>query len=153
MGDIADMMLDGTLCEACGTFIGEGSGFPQYCSRQCAADRGMVCSKPKKQKPKKAIKKAEAQKLWPDVSKRVLDFAEANGLTVEFRNPESPMFQIAALRGEGVRLVVYPHTTKTTGNRHARIRNESSPNAARARELMIASGFTIKLGGLPEAGK
>ena len=40
MGDIADAMLDGTLCECCGTYIGEGDGFPRYCSRKCADDRG-----------------------------------------------------------------------------------------------------------------
>jgi hypothetical protein len=32
MGDIADMMLDGTLCEGCGEYLGEGDGFPQYCA-------------------------------------------------------------------------------------------------------------------------
>ena len=32
MGDIADMMLDGTLCEGCGVYLeGEGDGFPRYC--------------------------------------------------------------------------------------------------------------------------
>jgi hypothetical protein len=41
MGEIAEAMLDGTLCEACGTYIGEGDGFPGYCSSQCAADRGV----------------------------------------------------------------------------------------------------------------
>lgn len=40
MGEIAEMMLDGTLCENCGDFIGEGSGFPRYCSAACAKDRG-----------------------------------------------------------------------------------------------------------------
>jgi hypothetical protein len=25
-------MLDGTLCQGCGVYIGEGDGFPQYCS-------------------------------------------------------------------------------------------------------------------------
>jgi len=30
-------MLDGTLCEHCGTAIeGEAPGYPRYCSRQCA---------------------------------------------------------------------------------------------------------------------
>lgn len=42
MGEIADMMLDGTLCECCGGYIGGGSGFPGYCSEQCARDRGVV---------------------------------------------------------------------------------------------------------------
>jgi hypothetical protein len=44
MGEIAEMMLDGTLCECCGEFIhdGEAEGFPRYCSPQCAADRGQL---------------------------------------------------------------------------------------------------------------
>lgn len=42
MGEIADMMLDGTLCEACGVYIeGDGEGFPRYCSEACARDRGV----------------------------------------------------------------------------------------------------------------
>lgn len=32
MGDIAEMMLDGTLCEGCGEYLGEGDGYPQYCA-------------------------------------------------------------------------------------------------------------------------
>lgn len=33
MGDIAEMMLDGTLCEGCGEYLeGVGEGFPRYCS-------------------------------------------------------------------------------------------------------------------------
>lgn len=37
MGDIAEMMLDGTLCEGCGTYLGRVDGFPQRC-RSCAKD-------------------------------------------------------------------------------------------------------------------
>lgn len=42
MGEMAEMMLDGTLCECCGTFIDfdGGDGLPRYCSMQCARDRG-----------------------------------------------------------------------------------------------------------------
>lgn len=42
MGEIADAMLDGTLCEGCGCYIEDGGaeGFPRYCSEQCAKDRG-----------------------------------------------------------------------------------------------------------------
>jgi len=42
VGEYAEMMLDGTLCECCGTFIDfeGGDGFPRYCSTQCARDRG-----------------------------------------------------------------------------------------------------------------
>lgn len=42
MGEIADMMLDGTLCECCGAYIGSDAGYPQYCSDTCANDRGMA---------------------------------------------------------------------------------------------------------------
>lgn len=31
MGEISEMMLDGTLCESCGVFIDEGEGFPRRC--------------------------------------------------------------------------------------------------------------------------
>lgn len=37
MGDVADMMLEGMLCEGCGEFLGEGMGFPQYCA-SCAGE-------------------------------------------------------------------------------------------------------------------
>lgn len=40
MGEAAEMMLDGTLCECCGTYIGDGEGFPGYCSAECAKGRG-----------------------------------------------------------------------------------------------------------------
>lgn len=42
MGEIADMMLDGTLCEGCGEYIGDGApGYPRYCSAACARGRGV----------------------------------------------------------------------------------------------------------------
>ena len=54
MGEIADMMLEGDLCECCGCYIdGDGEGFPRYCSPQCARDRGVICDEPKKKKTKK----------------------------------------------------------------------------------------------------
>lgn len=37
MGEIADMMLDGTLCEGCGVFIGTGAGYPVRCE-DCGGD-------------------------------------------------------------------------------------------------------------------
>lgn len=48
MGEYAEMMLDGTLCECCGTFIDDegGEGIPRYCSNQCARDRGRLDALP-----------------------------------------------------------------------------------------------------------
>ena len=31
MGEIAEMMLDGTMCQQCGEYIGEPVGYPIYC--------------------------------------------------------------------------------------------------------------------------
>ena len=40
MGEIADMMLDGTLCAGCGSAIDfdGGDGIPRYCSDACFCD-------------------------------------------------------------------------------------------------------------------
>ena len=40
MGDIADAMLDGTLCAGCGEYIGNDSGYPGYCSPECGEGGG-----------------------------------------------------------------------------------------------------------------
>ena len=41
MGEVADMMIDGTLCHGCGVYIEEGQaeGFPRYCS-DCQEEKG-----------------------------------------------------------------------------------------------------------------
>ena len=31
MGDVADMMLEGQMCQGCGSILGDGDGFPVYC--------------------------------------------------------------------------------------------------------------------------
>ncbi len=36
-GDVADAMLDGTLCEICGEFLGEPVGYPVKCA-DCKKD-------------------------------------------------------------------------------------------------------------------
>jgi hypothetical protein len=51
MGEIADMMLDGTLCECCGAFIDDDApGHPRYCSKECAKARGMKWTPPAERK-------------------------------------------------------------------------------------------------------
>lgn len=40
MGEVAEMMLDGTLCEGCGVYLdGNGEGFPRHC-HDCKRERG-----------------------------------------------------------------------------------------------------------------
>ncbi len=40
MGDIAEMMLDGTLCEGGGCALdGASPGYPRYCCKRCRKER------------------------------------------------------------------------------------------------------------------
>ncbi len=38
MGEITEMILEGILCQECGEYIGDGDGFPVFCS-DCAKDQ------------------------------------------------------------------------------------------------------------------
>lgn len=51
MGEIAEMMLDGTLCVQCGGYIEHGTpdGIPRYCSAQCRRDAGIDAPRSKRQ--------------------------------------------------------------------------------------------------------
>ena len=31
MGEVAEMMLEGTLCASCGVYLGRDNGYPEYC--------------------------------------------------------------------------------------------------------------------------
>lgn len=79
MGEIAEMMLDGTLCECCGCFIDDEGigGFPRYCSSQCARDRGAMPTKQKsKAKQIKSVVNNEAQPLADKLVKRLLSLID-----------------------------------------------------------------------------
>ena len=42
MGEIADMMIGGEMCEMCGVFLEDNDmGIPMYCSAVCARERGV----------------------------------------------------------------------------------------------------------------
>lgn len=49
MGEIAEMMLDGTLCQMCGVYMGDaGNGYPVTCAS---------CQDPPKRREKKPKRK------------------------------------------------------------------------------------------------
>jgi hypothetical protein len=56
MGEIADMMLEGVLCECCGVYIGDDVGYPMKCE-DCRTG-GKV--QRRKGKRRKNVKKKEA---------------------------------------------------------------------------------------------
>lgn len=41
MGDIADAVLDGTLCQCCGVYMGDAVGYPRSC-RSCSGHSSQV---------------------------------------------------------------------------------------------------------------
>lgn len=49
MGEIADMMLEGVLCETCGEYIGDEVGYPRRCAA-CEASESTERKKTKKQR-------------------------------------------------------------------------------------------------------
>ena len=87
---------------------------------------------------------AQNRKPWLSEIKRLQQFGADHGLDVEVRNPGAPHYQIAALTATGVRLVVYPHRTRSTGNVMPRVRDENSADKARATELIYALGLYQK---------
>lgn len=53
MGDIADMMLEGSMCEQCGEYMGEGNGYPRLCgscSRRPGNQKAAFDEEPRKPK-------------------------------------------------------------------------------------------------------
>ena len=44
MGEVVEMMLDGTLCEGCGVYLGPSRGYPVRC-KTCKDDDAPTISK------------------------------------------------------------------------------------------------------------
>lgn len=78
MGDIAEMMLDGTLCEGCGVYLpGEGEGIPRYCEDCIGHARAAGLVEPKeKTAAQKARAKRKRQKYKANKAARKLNSAE-----------------------------------------------------------------------------
>lgn len=66
MGEIAEMMLDGTLCEGCGAYLdGSADGFPRRC-RACKSD-----SRSMQQHPNTIYKPSVPKVSCPTCKRRV----------------------------------------------------------------------------------
>lgn len=57
-------------------------------------------------------------------------------------------YEIATVKGDGVQLVIYPHTVSSTRNQHARVRNNGSKDKTKALRVMTA---LYRGEGLPQA--
>jgi len=64
MGDVVDMMLDGTLCASCGEYLGEACDYPRYC-HGCQKDQRAIAHKAVLSR-RKEIKKVQCElcKRW-----------------------------------------------------------------------------------------
>ena len=51
MGEIADMMMDGSMCNGCGVFLKDANGYPQWC-KDCGGDSNGFPKKKKRKKKK-----------------------------------------------------------------------------------------------------
>ena len=60
MGEIAEMMLDGTLCECCGVYLGDADGFPCRCAS--CGDLTEQPERSKRNKPKSKAKRSSKGK-------------------------------------------------------------------------------------------
>lgn len=61
MGEIAEMMLDGTLCQCCGEYLGSDGGYPMFCA-SCGGDDEMEDMPVRKKKSHKP--NPDAPKIW-----------------------------------------------------------------------------------------
>lgn len=87
MGEIAESLIDGTCCEGCGVFIGEGDGFPRTCD---------VCSR-------HGQVKAERRAVASDQFSKAASVASANGMSL-LRHSD----QHYSLRAPRWALEIYP---------------------------------------------
>jgi hypothetical protein len=70
---------------------------------------------------------------WPNEKKLLTKFCAENG----YELVESEAAYITAkLKTENVCIVIYPHQTKSTGNRHLRVRSEHSKDEQKAYDIM-----------------
>lgn len=89
MGEIADMMLDGTMCECCGVWMDdilageEAPGFPRYCSRECAESRGQKWSEARKVRDLRDTPPCSTKVTCPHCGKRVKEIGLPQHLKVK----------------------------------------------------------------------
>lgn len=96
MGEIAEMMLNGDVCEMCGEFFhdDESPGIPRYCSKQCAEDRGaeyINYSRPKNQISRSKYKKMHVR---PDKFKRFLKFVSINSDVLAIKSEADNIYPV-----------------------------------------------------------
>ena len=104
MGEIAEMMLDGTLCEGCGEYLdGGGLGFPMRCAACGGDDEGEslvpslrapqqpASAKTKKQRRKERNLRARQQ---AHLMKQLLEQAQPILRRAEGEDPEAALLRI-----------------------------------------------------------
>lgn len=100
MGEIAEMMLNGDMCEACGVWLdGEGSGYPRYCSPECAAGRGAYFEPDQHASPRP--KKSRRKHACPDCLKRFRSMHAMKQHWHDMHSAERPVAADAGQRKEG----------------------------------------------------
>lgn len=68
MGDIADMMVNGDMCEGCGEWLGEGGGYPRRCSSCGGGPTHEVCGGEEEYRGVKRDRVKQAEKDFKGVA-------------------------------------------------------------------------------------
>ncbi|AKR55742.1 hypothetical protein XM25_08010 [Devosia sp. H5989] len=87
---------------------------------------------------------AAVSRRWKDEFGFAKTICSKLGCTVE---PSAHAYEIAKVKGEGISLVIYSHTTTSTRNKSARVRDNGSKDKEAARRVLLV----LKNGeGLPD---
>lgn len=88
MGEIADMIMDGILCQSCGAFMGSGDGFPVSCPG-CRRPARKAAHVPQP----KGVGCGNCGRVFPDANARDQHYAQKkrNG---DLRHQEGPKHKV-----------------------------------------------------------
>lgn len=70
MGEIAEGMVNGTLCQDCGAYIGEGGGFPRSCCGDDDFDTADYAAERAQKQKRRERNRGHAGKVFIDASTR-----------------------------------------------------------------------------------
>lgn len=102
MGDIADQMLDGSMCQGCGEYLGDGEGYATFCagcSNRIQSDSPTLSAKEQSKQKRESnrvystnllnengvrfVSKNNGQHLIVDGTHSIIDFWPATGKFIE----------------------------------------------------------------------
>lgn len=66
------------------------------------------------------------RKEWTEVEEHLKAYCALHGYIYEERQIDRPVYQLAKIIGPNFCIIAYPHQTRSTGNKHIRLRDQGS---------------------------